>query len=49
MKRNTENTKRLADVDVVYELKDGVLIKNKVEDYHERWKNMRTYIMKRFL
>lgn len=34
MKRNTENTKRLADV--VYELKDGVLIKNKVEDYHER-------------
>ena len=22
MKRNTENTKRLADVDVVYELKD---------------------------
>ena len=39
----------IADVDVVYELKDGVLIKNKVEDYHERWKNMRTYIMKRFL
>lgn len=36
MKRNTENTKRLADVDVVYELKDDVLIKNKVEDYHER-------------
>lgn len=26
----------IADVDVVYELKDGVLIKNKVEDYHER-------------
>ena len=39
----------IADVDVVYELKDGVLIKNKVEDYHERLKNMRTYIMKRFL
>lgn len=33
---NNQFVSEIADVDVVYELKDGVLIKNKVEDYHER-------------
>lgn len=31
----------------LYDVNTNQIIK--IEDYHERWKNMRTYIMKRFL